>query len=60
MIIYFSYFRSKAEKLCVHTYVSRSQALFNGDFCINLNFVDNDEAMKRGNEALNASSLQFL
>jgi hypothetical protein len=40
--------------------VSRSQALFNGNFCMNLYFVDSDEAMKRGNEALNASLLQFL
>jgi hypothetical protein len=27
---------------------------------MNLYFVDSDEAMKRGDEALNASSLQFL
>ncbi len=27
-----------------NTYVSRSQALFNGDFCMNLYFVDSDEA----------------
>jgi hypothetical protein len=33
---------------------------FYGDFCINLYFVDSDEAMKRGDEALNASWLQFL
>ncbi len=33
---------------------------FYGDFCMNLYFVDSDEAMKRGDEALNASSLQFL
>ncbi len=26
-----------------YTYVSRSQALFNGDFCMNLYFVDSDE-----------------
>jgi hypothetical protein len=43
-----------------YTYVSRSQELFIGNFCMNLYFVDSDEAMKRGNEALNASSLQFL
>jgi hypothetical protein len=36
------------------TYVSRSQALFNGNFCMNLYFVGSDEAMKRGKEALNA------
>jgi hypothetical protein len=33
---------------------------FYGDFCMNLYFVDSDEAMKRDDEALNASSLQFL
>jgi hypothetical protein len=42
------------------TYVSRSPALFNGDFCMNLYSVDSEEAMKRGNEAFNGSSLQFL
>ncbi len=42
------------------TYVSRSPALLNDDFCMNLYSVDSDEAMKQGNEALNASSLQFL
>jgi hypothetical protein len=31
-----------------------------GDFCMDLYSVDSDEAMKRGDEALNASSLQFL
>jgi hypothetical protein len=29
------------------TYVSRSPALFNGDFCMNLYSVDSNEAMKR-------------
>jgi hypothetical protein len=29
------------------TYVSRSPALFNGDFCMTLYSVDSDEAMKR-------------
>jgi hypothetical protein len=43
-----------------YTYMSRSQAPFNVDFCMNLYFVDSDEVMKRGNDALNASSLQFL
>jgi hypothetical protein len=37
-----------------HTYVSRNQALFNCDFCMNLYFVDSDEAMKRDNEPLKA------
>jgi hypothetical protein len=31
-----------------------------GDFCMDLYSVDCDEAMKRGDEALNPSSLQFL
>jgi hypothetical protein len=35
-------------------------ALFYGDFCMDLYSVDSDEAMKQGDEALNASSLQFL
>jgi hypothetical protein len=39
--------------------VSRRPALFNGDFC-NLYSVDSDEAMKRGDEAFNGSSLQFF
>jgi hypothetical protein len=39
------------------TYVLRSPALFNGDFCMNLYSVDSDEAMKRGDEAFNGSSL---
>jgi hypothetical protein len=43
-----------------NAYVVRSQALFNGDFCMNLYFVDSDEAMKQGIEALNASSLKFF
>ncbi len=30
-----------------YTYVSRSQALFIGDLCLNLYFFDRDEAMKR-------------
>ncbi len=38
----------------VFTYVSRSPALFNGDFCMNLYSVDSDEAMKRGDEAFNS------
>jgi hypothetical protein len=42
------------------TYVMESFELFYGDFCMDLHSVVSDEAMKRGNEALNASSLQFL
>jgi hypothetical protein len=33
---------------------------FFGDFYMELYNVNSDEAMKRGDEALNASSLQFL
>jgi hypothetical protein len=42
-----------------YTYVSRSQALFNGDFCMNLYFVDSDEVMKWGNEALTFQLFNF-
>jgi hypothetical protein len=35
-------------------------ALFYGDFCMDLFSVDSHKAMKRGDEALNASLLQFL
>jgi hypothetical protein len=42
------------------TYVWESFALFLGNFCMDEYSVDSDEAMKRGNEALNASLLQFL
>jgi hypothetical protein len=40
--------------------VLESFALHYGDFCIDFYNVDSDEAVKRGDEALNASSLQFL
>jgi hypothetical protein len=40
--------------------VAESSALLNDDVCMTSNNVDSDEAMKRGDEALNASSLQFL
>ncbi len=40
--------------------MSRSPALFNGDFCMNLYSVDSDEAIKQGDEAFNGSLLQFL
>jgi hypothetical protein len=33
---------------------------FFGDFYMELYSVDSDEALKRGNEAFNGSSLQFL
>ncbi len=34
------------------TYVSRNPTLLYGDFCMNLYFVDSDEAMKRWSEAM--------
>jgi hypothetical protein len=42
------------------TCVMESFAMFFGDFYIELYTVDSDEAMKRGDEAFNGSSLQFL
>jgi hypothetical protein len=42
------------------TNVLESHALFNGNVFMTFRSVDSDEAMKRGNEALNASSLLFL
>jgi hypothetical protein len=42
------------------TYLWVSFALLSGGFFMDLYSVDSDEAMKRGNEALSASSLQFL
>jgi hypothetical protein len=42
------------------TYASEGFVLLYGDFCKNSFSVDSNEAMKRGDEALNASSLQFL
>jgi hypothetical protein len=41
------------------TYVSKSPALFYGDFSMNLFSVDTNEAMKGGDEALNTSSFQL-
>jgi hypothetical protein len=35
-------------------------AFFSGDFLMDLYSVDREEAMKRGDEAFNASLLQFL
>ncbi len=57
------YFRGKAENIVVFdfTYVLESFALFSGDFFKDLHSVGwSDEAMKQGNEVLNASLLQFL
>ncbi len=42
------------------TFVLDIFGLLFDDFCMDLYSVDSDEAMKRGDEALNASSLQFL
>jgi hypothetical protein len=35
-------------------------SLFGGDICMDLYSVNSNEAIKRNDEALNASSLQFL
>jgi hypothetical protein len=55
----FRYFQRKSENfvLFAYTYVSKSPALFYGNFCINLYFVDSNEALKLGDEVLNASLL---
>jgi hypothetical protein len=55
------YFCSKAKNIGVFafTYVLESFALFYGYFSMDLYSVDIDEVMKLGDEALNASSLQF-
>jgi hypothetical protein len=53
----FSVTKPKNFVVFAFTYVS---ALLNDDFCRYSHNVDSDEAMKRGDEALNASSLQFL
>jgi hypothetical protein len=60
--MYFCIFRNKAEKLrhFAFTYIAESSALLNDNFCMISINVDSDKAMKRGDEALNASSLQFL
>jgi hypothetical protein len=53
---------AKLKNIVVIAFISvlESFALFYGNFCMDLDSVDSDEVMKRGNEALNASSLQFL
>jgi hypothetical protein len=51
---------SKNMVVFAFTYALESLAPFFGDFCMDLYSVDSDEAMMRGDEALNASSLQFL
>jgi hypothetical protein len=56
----FSLAKPKNIVVIAFTYVLESFALFYGDFCMDLYSVDSDEAMKRGNEALNAASLKFL
>jgi hypothetical protein len=56
----FSVAKSKNIVVFAFTFVLDSFGLFYGDFCMDLYCVDSDEAMKQGDEALNASSLQFL
>jgi hypothetical protein len=59
-IAVFSVTKPKNFVIFAFTYVSKSSALLNDNFCINSHNVDSDIAMKRGDEALNASLLQFL
>jgi hypothetical protein len=58
-IIHFCFSIAKPKNFVffVFTYVLRSPALFNGDFCRNLYGVDSDETMKQGDEAFNGSLL---
>ncbi len=51
---------AKLKNIVFFVFVLDSFGLFYGNFCMNLYGVDSDEAMKRGDEALNASSLQFF
>jgi hypothetical protein len=53
----FSIAKSKNIVVFSSTFVFDSFGLFYGNFCIDLYSVDSDEVMKRGDEALNASSL---
>ena len=55
----FSVAKSKNIVVFASTFLLDSFGLFYGDFCMDLYSVDSDEAMKRGDEALNASLLQF-
>jgi hypothetical protein len=57
---YISVAKAKNFVIFPFTYVSESPALLNGDFFMNLYSIDSNEAMKRGDEALNASLLLFL
>ncbi len=56
----FSVMKPKNFVIVAFTNVLESFALLNDDFCMNWHNIDSDEAMKQSNEALNASSLQFL
>ncbi len=56
----FSVAKSKNIVVFASTFLLDSFGLFYGDFCMDLYSVDSDEAMKRGDESLNASLLQFL
>jgi hypothetical protein len=46
--LYISIAKPKNFVVFAYTNVSRSHVLFYGDFCMNLYFVDSDEAMKEG------------
>ncbi len=51
----FSVAESKNIVVFAFTFVLDSFGLFYGDFCLDLYSVNSDEAMKQGDEALNAS-----
>jgi hypothetical protein len=61
-LVFSIFFVAKSKNIVVFafTFVLDSFGLFYDDFCMDLYSVDCDEAMKRGDEAFNASSLQFL
>ncbi len=56
----FSVVKSKNIVIFAFTFLLDSFGLFYGDFCMDWYSVDSDEAMMRGDDALIASSLQFL
>jgi hypothetical protein len=57
---YISVAKAKNFVVFPFTYLLESHALLKGDFFMNLNIVDSNEAMKRGDEVSNASLLLFL
>jgi hypothetical protein len=62
ILIFYVNFAAKLKNVIVFSFsdVSGGSVLFYQDFGMNSYSVDINEAMKRGNKALNVSSLQFL